>query len=238
MARILVVEDDAAIADLLRLYLSHAGHVVEICADGATGLRRIEQRASDLDLVLLDLMLPHLDGRGLCRRVRDGAGGRPDLPVIMLTALDDDRDKIEGLDLGADDYLTKPFNPDELLARVRAVLRRGEHRPSGAAPREPDPPERILGDARLNLETRRLTVAGEEIFLRAREFDLLAALAARPGVVLSREVLLDRVWNAGDRGDTRTVDVHVSRLRDKLTSVAPRVLIETVRSVGYRLTIR
>ncbi len=238
MARILVVEDDVAITELLRLYLTHAGHDVETCADGLAGLRRIEEAASDLDLVLLDLMLPHLDGRGLCRRVRNGAGGRPDLPVVMLTALDDDRDKIEGLDLGADDYLTKPFNPDELLARVRAVLRRADHRPAAGALGGLAPRQRAMGDALLNLETRRLTVAGEEIALRTKEFDLLAALAARPGIVLSREVLLDRVWSPGDRRDTRTVDVHISRLREKLAAVAPRLLIETVRSVGYRLMIR
>ena len=156
MARILVVEDDVAIAELLRLYLTHAGHDVETRTDGLAGLRRIEEAASDLDLVLLDLMLPHLDGRGLCRRVRNGAGGRPDLPIVMLTALDDDRDKIEGLDLGADDYLTKPFNPDVLLARVRAVLRRAEHRPAADGRGDLAPRERAMGDALLNLETRRL----------------------------------------------------------------------------------
>src|ERR687895_65381 len=135
MARVLVVEDDASIAELVRLYLTHAGHEVEVVADGVTALRRFEETAATTDLVLLALMLPGLDGRGLCRRIRAGAGGRPAVPIVMLTALDDPRDTIEGLDLGADDYLTKPFNPAELVARVRAVLRRS----APAPPADPRP---------------------------------------------------------------------------------------------------
>src|SRR5215217_4791821 len=157
MAQILVVEDDRAIAELVQLYLRREGHDVLIVDNGATALRRLEAEPTAVDLVVLDLMLPGLDGRGVCRRLR----ATSDLPVIMLTALDDDRDKIEGLELGADDYLTKPFNPHELVARVRAILRRAARQAVAAAP-EADTGRVIeLGKARLDLGARQLTVAGE-----------------------------------------------------------------------------
>jgi DNA-binding response OmpR family regulator len=155
----------------------------------------------------------------------------------MLTALDDDRDKIEGLELGADDYLTKPFNPNELVARVRAILRRS----SRLAPASDSTERRAtvtLGRACLDLAARRLTVDGDEVPLRTKEFDLLAALADRPDVVLTRDRLLERVWGGEFDGDTRTVDVHVSRLREKLASARTGIEIETVRAVGYRLQVR
>jgi len=239
MARVLVIEDDPAIGELVRLYLAREGHGVELVSDGAEGLRRVETAGADLDLIVLDLMLPGLDGRGVCRRIRAGTGtaAHPDVPIIMLTALDDPRDTIEGLDLGADDYLTKPFDPDELLARVRALLRRAATRPipQSPTPNTQHPPSIALGNARLDPGARRLLVAGRDVPLRTKEFDLLLALAAHPGLVLTRDQLLERVWGTDVDSDTRTVDVHVSRLRDKLTTAHATLAIDTVRSVGYRL---
>jgi DNA-binding response OmpR family regulator len=229
MAHILVVEDDRSIAELVQLYLRKEGHDVQIFENGATALRRFEADPAAVDLVVLDLMLPGLDGRGVCRRMR----AISDVPVIMLTALDDDRDKIEGLELGADDYLTKPFNPLELVARARAIFRRAAR----AAPHEPETAKSLsVGNLRLDLGARRIHIAGEEVVLRTKEFDLLAAFVASAGIVLSRDQLLDRVWGGEFDGDTRTVDVHVSRLRDRLASVGATVEIETLRSVGYRLS--
>ncbi len=231
MARILVVEDDPAIADLVRLYLCREGHEVEVIAHGVRALHHVEAHHQDLDAIVLDLMLPGLDGRGVCRRIREYS----DVPIIMLTALDDDRDKIEGLDLGADDYLTKPFNPLELVARVRAVLRRRTR----SAPAEPPGTTVIrVGNTRIELETRRFIVNGSDVPLRTKEFDLLVALARRPGAVVTRDHLLDTVWSGEFEGDTRTVDVHVSRLRDRLDASGANVEIETVRSLGYRLALR
>lgn len=230
MARVLVVEDDPAIADLVALYLRHDGHDVDLSSDGLSALTAVEVAPTAYGLVILDLMLPGLDGRGVCRRIRDVSP----VPIIMLTALDDDRDKIEGLELGADDYLTKPFNPKELVARVHAVLRRAtstsvvEHRSPNAVIR--------IGNAALDLESRRLILHGQEIPLRTKEFDLLATFAARPGVAFTREQLLDRVWDLEVAGDTRTVDVHVSRLREKLAAAGVTATIDTIRSIGYRLT--
>jgi DNA-binding response OmpR family regulator len=173
-------------------------------------------------------MLPGLDGRGVARRIRAFS----DVPIIMLTALDDARDKVEGLDIGADDYLTKPFNPDELLARVRAILRRTTR--SSTASLHPD---RIsAGNLEIDPTARRVVIAGDELPLRAKEFDLLLALARHAGMALSRDQLLDLVWDGGFGADTRTVDVHVSRLRERLADAQASVAIETIRSVGYRLT--
>jgi DNA-binding response OmpR family regulator len=231
MARILVVEDDPAIADLVRFYLCREGHEVEVIGHGVRALHHVEAHHQDLDAIVLDLMLPGLDGRGICRRIREYS----DVPIIMLTALDDDRDKIEGLDLGADDYLTKPFNPLELVARVRAVLRR---RARSAPVQAPATTAISAGNARIELETRRFIVNGSDVPLRTKEFDLLVALARRPGVVVTREHLLDTVWGGEFEGDTRTVDVHVSRLRDRLDASGANLEIETVRSVGYRLAPR
>ena len=232
MSRILIVEDDPPIADLVALYLRHEGHEIDVVADGLVALRRLETAPDMVDLVVLDLMLPGLDGRGLCRRLRDAST----VPVIMLTALDDDRDKIEGLELGADDYLTKPFNPRELVARVRAVLRRAAHPTPAPEMTRTHGEIFTLGAAVLDLAARRFLVHDTEIVLRTKEFDLLAALAGRPGIVFSRDQLLERVWGGAFDGDTRTVDVHVSRLREKLATAECSVEIETVRSVGYRLT--
>jgi len=206
MTRILVVEDDAPIADLVRLYLRREGHDVEVVTDGGAALRRVEDARAEFDVVVLDLMLPGLDGRGVCRRIRRVS----DAPIIMLTALDDDRDKLEGFDLGADDYLTKPFNPLELVARVRALLCRST-RQSQEHAFAPSGETICLGNARIELDTRRFLVNQREIPLRAKEFDLLATFARRPGVV----------WP-----------------RDRLEDANAPLAIETVRSVGYRLALR
>lgn len=227
MVRVLVVEDDPAIADLVRLYLRHDGHEVETLANGVTGLHRLEEATPPVDLVILDLMLPGLDGRGLCRRLR----AISQVPVLMLTALDDDRDKIEGLELGADDYLTKPFNPRELMARVHAILRRVP-----APPAAPVDSMITLGPARIDPARRRFLVNEGDVPLRTKEFDLLLALAAHPGLVLRRDQLLETVWGVDFWGDTRTVDVHVSRLRDKLNRAGAGLAIESIRAVGYRLS--
>lgn len=219
MARILVIEDDLRIAELLRIFLAREGHEVITAPDGREGLRLFSLEQPDL--VILDLMLPGTHGRDVCRAIRT----RHATPIIMLTALDDERDVIEGLDLGADDYVTKPFKPRELLARVRAALRRSAGPPSLVR-------ELAVGNLRIRLDERTVTVGGQPVSLRPREFDLLATLAARPGAVFTREQLLAQVWGWDEEPETRTVDVHVNRLRHKLAGAS--VAIESVRGLGYR----
>ena len=217
---ILVVDDEKNIVELARLYLEDAGYVVESAYDGAEALAKI--RSLRPALVVLDLMLPKIDGWEVCRRVR----ATSDVPIIMLTARSEDVDKIVGLELGADDYLTKPFNPRELVARVMAVLRRYE--------RAAKPTRAIhIGQVTIDPARREVTVAGKPIKLRAKEFDLLLALAQHRGLVLSRNQLLDLVWGYDFYGSTRTVDVHIAHLREKLAG--SNVVIETVRGVGYKL---
>ncbi len=222
---ILVVDDQANIRALLRLYLEQAGYRVEEAADGETALRRIT--ASPPDLLILDLMLPRIDGWELCRRLR--ADEQSALPILMLTARDDDVDKIVGLELGADDYVTKPFNPREVVARVRAILRRARPSPLG------EEKGIHLGDVHLDPRRRELTIAGHPVKLRRREFDLLHALMRQPRVVFSREQLLDQVWGYDFPVQTRTVDVHIAALRRHLRP--SRLRIETVPGIGYRLVL-
>ncbi len=230
MARILVVEDDPSIAELVAIYLRKEHYEVEIIGNGSDALHSFESGSLPPDLIVLDLMLPGLDGRGVARRVRAISA----VPIIMLTALDDDRDKIEGLDLGADDYLTKPFNPLELVARVRAILRRL----TSAPPRSELPASLLLaGNLRIELDARRLLIDSTELPLRTKEFDLLVTFAEHLDAVLTRDQLLERVWGGEFEGDTRTVDVHVSRLRERLAAGSASVLIDTVRSVGYRMSV-
>ena len=220
--RILIVDDEAHIVELVRLYLERDGFRVESASDGAQGLRlALELRPA---LIILDLMLPEVDGLEVCRRVRADS----DVPIVMLTARDEDVDKIVGLELGADDYLTKPFNPRELLARVKAILRRTE-----AAPRS-EGKALHLGDLTVDPARREVTVAGLPVALRAKEFDLLQAFAEHKGLVLTREQLLSRVWGYDFYGETRTVDVHVAHLRKRLAA-STGVRIETVTGVGYKL---
>ena len=217
---ILVVDDERNIIELVRLYLEQAGFTVAEARDGKEAL---EQHASlDPDLIVLDLMLPELDGMEVTREVRR----RGETPILMLTARADDIDRIIGLELGADDYLPKPFNPRELVARVKAILRRTDPTVRGTRPME-------VGDLRIDPRRREAILAGRRLDLRPREFDLLAALARDPGVVWTRDDLLENVWGTDFPGETRTVDVHVSALRARLAPDGPA--IEAVKGVGYRL---
>jgi DNA-binding response OmpR family regulator len=215
---VLVVEDEPAIAELQRLYLSREGFGVHIERDGIAGLaaaRRLKPVA-----VVLDVGLPGMDGTEVCRALRDDGDW---VPVLFVTARDDEVDRVLGLELGADDYLTKPFSPRELVSRVRAVLRRTQ----GTVAHPP----LTLGAVRLDLDTREVTVDGDEVLLTVTEFDLLAALMRKPGRVLSREQLLSQVWGYEAAAGTRTVDVHVGQVRAKLGAAGD--LIRTVRGVGY-----
>lgn len=222
---ILLVDDEPNIVQLARLYLEREGYRVAAAGDGAAALREVERLKPAL--VTLDLMLPELDGLEVCRRLR---ADRNEVPILMLTARDEDIDKIVGLELGADDYLTKPFNPRELVARVKAILRRGA-RPPG----EPGRAALHVGDLVIDPGSREVTAAGQPVDLRAQEFDLLLALAEHKGLVLSREQLLERAWGYEYYGPSRTVDVHVGHLRRKLAGSAVR--IETVTGVGYKLVV-
>ncbi len=222
---ILVVDDEQNIIELARLYLEQDGFRVEPATTGRQALDKIKMLQPAL--MILDLMLPEIDGWEVCRRVR--ASGEPfmsGLPIIMLTARDDDVDKIVGLELGADDYMTKPFNPRELVARVKAILRRSER----AAV-----PVKIfrLGDLLIDPARREVTVAGQPVALRTKEFDCLLTLAEHRGLVLSREKLLELAWGYDFAGQTRTVDVHVAHLRKKLSHSTAQ--IETVTGIGYKL---
>ncbi|MCK4449652.1 MAG: response regulator transcription factor [Anaerolineae bacterium] len=217
---ILVVDDEKNIVELVRLYLEKEGYHVEDACDGAKALAKV--KTLQPALVVLDLMLPGIDGWEVCRRVR----GESDVPIIMLTARDDDVDKIVGLELGADDYLTKPFNPRELVARVRAVLRRYE---------KATRPEQVIkiGQVTIDPQRREVTVGDRLIELRTQEFDLLLALAQHKGIVLSRDQLLDLAWGFDFYGQTRTVDIHIAHLRDKLAG--SDLVIDTVWGIGYKL---
>jgi two-component system alkaline phosphatase synthesis response regulator PhoP/two-component system response regulator ResD len=220
MKSILVVDDERNIVDLLRLYLEKEGFAVAAAYDGEEALAMHARH--EPDLVILDLMLPKIDGLDVCREIRR----RGDTPLLMLTARSDDIDAIVGLELGADDYVTKPFNPRALVARVKAILRRTEATTRGARPIE-------VGALRIDPRRREASIGDRRLELRAREFDLLAALARDPGVVLTREALLEGVWGTDFPGETRTVDVHVAEVRKKLAGDGPP--IETVRGHGYRL---
>ena len=218
---VLVVEDESSIASFVALYLKNAGYSVRTAATGAEGLAQVESERPDL--IVLDLMLPDVDGIEVCRRIRKDS----DVPILMLTARDEDVDKIIGLEVGADDYLTKPFNPRELVARVKSVLRRA------TADRRIDEGDELRhGDLVINSGRREVLVGDEEIQLAPKEFDLLWELLDHRGLVLTRDQLLERVWGYTFAGDTRTVDVHVRQLRRKLGDASP---IVTVWGVGYKV---
>jgi two-component system, OmpR family, alkaline phosphatase synthesis response regulator PhoP len=218
---VLVVEDEASIASFVSLYLKNAGYAVKTAATGAEALQ--QAGSGDLALIILDLMLPDVDGIEVCRRLRKSG----DVPILMLTARDEDVDKIIGLEVGADDYMTKPFNPRELVARVKSILRR-------AAPekREIESKQLRHGDLHIDAGRREVRVGQEEIQLAPKEFDLLWELLDHKGLVLTRDQLLERVWGYTFAGDTRTVDVHVRQLRRKLGDASP---IVTVWGVGYKV---
>ena len=223
-SRVLVVEDEPDIRELLAFHLERGGYQVTRATTGPEALRQL--RAAPPDLVILDLMLPELDGLEVCRRLRADPATAT-LPVIMLTAKGDEVDRVVGLELGADDYVVKPFSPKEMLARVRAVLRRARSPLSGAP--------LTVGGITLDGATHQATVSERPLTLTPKEFDLLRALLEARGRVLSREFLLDRVWGYARAGEieSRTVDVHVRRLRAKLGPEGERIL--TVKNVGYRL---
>ena len=214
---IVIVEDERAIADLQRLYLSEAGFGVHVESDGLTGLASI--RRLHPVAVVLDVGLPSLDGIEICRRMRAADDWTP---VIFVTARDDEIDRILGLELGADDYLTKPFSPRELVARIRTILRRHAGRPLAAAI--------AAGSVTLDAARRRVEASGRLIELTSTEFDLLAKLMSSPGQVFTREQLLSSVWGQANYGLGRTVDVHIAQLRAKLGADSP---IRTSRGVGY-----
>ncbi len=225
-ALILLVDDEPSIVQLARMYLEREGYRVLAVHDGAAALEAVAQKRPDL--MVLDIMLPKVDGFEVCRRLR--AEDNP-IPIIMLTARDDDIDKIVGLELGADDYLTKPFNPRELVARVKAILRRMERSQRATEGERPQPVR--LGNTVIDPAAREVTVDGQPVALRTQEFELLWVLVQHRNLVLSREQLLRLAWGYDFAGQTRTVDVHVAQLRKKLA--ASDLRIETVTGVGYKL---
>jgi DNA-binding response OmpR family regulator len=217
---VLVVDDEKHIVQLVKLYLTNEGYVVDVAHNGREALEKT--RLVRPDLIVLDLMLPEIGGLEVCRQLRQ----ETDVPIIMLTARDESEDRVAGLELGADDYVTKPFNPRELAARVKAVLRRTSGMGGGPRPLE-------VGDLRIDPERHEVTISGRQVDLRPKEFELLTVLARRPGVVFPRERLRQLVWGPDFYGDPRTVDVHITWLRDKLSGATAR--IQTVWGVGYKL---
>jgi DNA-binding response OmpR family regulator len=220
---ILLVDDEPSIVSLVKMYLERDGFHVQAVADGLIAIETVEKLRPDL--LVLDVMLPGADGFEVCRRLRN-AGNQ--VPIIMLTARDEDIDKILGLELGADDYLTKPFNPRELLARIKAILRRMDR------PVDPETAPLRFGDLSIDPARREVTLHGQPVNLRTQEFDLLLCLLAQPGRVFTREQLLEKAWGFDFYGQTRTVDVHIAQLRKRLSGSTVR--IETVTGVGYKLS--
>jgi two-component system, OmpR family, alkaline phosphatase synthesis response regulator PhoP len=216
-ASVLLVEDEENLASLVEAYLRQEGYPVIVVTTGAEALRVVGQEP--IRLVVLDLTLPDIDGLDVCRQIRT----RSTVPIVMVTARDEEADRLVGLDVGADDYIGKPFSPKELVARMKAVLRRTE--PHAAEEML------VLGDVVVQRDAREVGVAGQPVELRPKEFDLLAYLIQNRGVVVSRDVLLERVWGMDYAGGTRTVDVHVAQLRRKLGRPG---LIRTIRGAGYK----
>jgi len=224
MTKILVVDDDSNICELLRLYLEKEGYHVIITQDGDSAVNAFQEH--NPDLVLLDIMLPVLDGWQVCREIRKSSR----TPIIMLTAKGEVFDKVLGLELGADDYVTKPFDMKEVLARVKAVLRRAE----GAKNAEPALKEVLFDKLSVNLTNYELRVDGKKVDAPPKEMELLFYLASNPNRVFTRNQLLDEVWGFDYYGDSRTIDVHVKRLREKLEGVSEKWSLQTVWSVGYK----
>jgi two-component system, OmpR family, response regulator RegX3 len=232
---VLLAEDEESFVDALVVGLGREGFQVTVARDGSEALRLFDEK--EPDLVLLDLMLPKVSGIDVCRTIRS----RSSVPIIMVTAKAAEIDTVVGLEVGADDYVAKPYRLRELVARIRAVMRRGTsggYATAGGGDRHGSEPEEgswEAGDVRVDLDTRRVFVRGEEVHLRRKEFELLALLVENAGRVLTRDVLIDRVWGSDYIGDTKTLDVHVKRLRSRIEVDPSRpVLITTVRGVGYR----
>ncbi len=226
MRKILVIDDEESIRELIRFNLEMAGFSVELAADGREGLDRLDDTT---DLVILDLMLPVIDGLTVCREIRSHSEYR-DLPIIMLTARGEEIDRVLGLEMGADDYITKPFSPRELIARIKAILRRvanDKNLPEG----DEENNEIVWGDLVLNIASHEVRRAGNLIDLAPKEFELLKLLLLNKGKVMTRELLLEKIWGYEYDGDTRTVDVHIRRLRQKIGEE----YVTTVRGVGYKI---
>lgn len=222
---VLIIEDDANIAELLRLYLEKDGFSVSIAADGGRGVSEFERISPDL--VLLDIMLPVLDGWGVCREIRTTSK----TPIIMLTAKGETFDKVNGLEMGADDYITKPFDVKELLARVHAVMRRYDDPSAGEGKRL------VFDKLEVNMDSFELIVDGKKIEAPPKEMELLFHLASTPNRVYTRNQLLDEVWGFDYFGDSRTVDVHIKRLREKLENISDKWCLKTVWGVGYKFEL-
>ena len=230
MIRVLIVEDEEDFADPLAFLLRKEGFVTAVATTGSEALEEFDRNGADI--VLLDLMLPGMSGTDLCKQLR----ARSSVPVIMVTARDSEIDKVVGLELGADDYVTKPYSARELIARIRAVLRRGAETSDGSAAHSTAEPVVLeVGSVRMDVERHTVTVAGRQVGLPLKEFDLLEYLLRNVGRVLTRGQLIDRVWGADYVGDTKTLDVHVKRLRSKIEQdpSSPRHLL-TVRGLGYK----
>ncbi len=221
--KVLIIEDDKDIVELLRHYLEKEGFVLQHAPDGYIGLEKA--KAENFDLIILDIMLPEMDGLEVCRELRTDSK-TSSVPIIMLTAKTEETDKIVGLELGADDYVTKPFSPKELVARVKAVLRRVEAKPEK---------QKVYRYGRLvlNMSTHEVMVDDKPVELTSKEFDLLECLLRAKGRVLTRDFLMDEVWGYDYYGGMRTVDVHIRRLREKISYLSKA--IQTVKNVGYKL---
>ncbi|MBZ4647350.1 MAG: hypothetical protein PWR27_2211 [Petroclostridium sp.] len=219
---ILIVEDEKQIVRFLELELKHEGYMIDTAFDGREGLKKAEE--NKYDLILLDIMLPGLNGMEVCRRIRQFSN----IPVIMLTAKDDVTDKVMGLDIGADDYITKPFAIEELLARIRAALRRKDDLVNTGENLQ-------IGDLTMDLSKRQVSKNGKSIELTKREYDLLEYLMKNKGIVLTREQILEKVWGYDYIGDTNVVDVYIRYLRSKIDDTFKTKLIHTIRGVGYML---
>ncbi len=225
--KILVVDDDKNICELLRLYLEKEGYTVVFAYDGKMALEQFREQSPDF--ILLDIMLPFLNGWQVCSEIRKTSA----VPIVMLTAKGETSDTITGLELGADDYVTKPFDPKEILARIKAVLRR-------TSPKEEKEASNILHFDQLTIDLSgyQLTVSGKEVYTPPKELELLYFLASNPNRVFTRDQLLDGVWSFDYYGDSRTVDVHVKRLREKLEGVSPLWSLKTVWGVGYKFEVK
>ncbi|WP_135556968.1 response regulator transcription factor [Paenibacillus cymbidii] len=221
MATILIAEDEAHIRELIGLYLRNEGFAIEEAANGVEALAVVER--TEIDLVILDIMMPRMDGWDLCRQLR---GGERDIPILMVTAKGESGDKVKGFQLGTDDYLTKPFDPVELVLRVKAVLKRYRIASSQVI---------RLGSIVLNRRTFKVVRGEEELTLPLKEFELLFKLASHPGQIFTREQLIVQIWGMDYEGDDRTVDVHIRRLRVRFAAEKLHFRIETARSLGYRL---